>query len=97
MSYTVGFGQSSAERLKQLQLLSSYASDSSIRLQATSALNEIKKPTFAISNEERTFPAYSFETNDFTNVPYGTYRLGTTQDTNTIPVDITDPYVSLRK
>lgn len=95
MSYTVGFGQSSAERLKQLQLLSRYASDPSIRSQATSALHEIKKPTFAISNEERPFPAYSFETTKFTSVPYGTFRLAT--DTNTIPVDITDPYVSLRK
>lgn len=97
MSYTVGFGQSSAERLKQLQLLSRYATDPSIRFQATSALHEIKKPTFAIPNEERPFPAYSFETTEFTNVPYGTYRLSTTQETNTIPVDITDPYASLRK
>ena len=95
MSYTVGFGQSSAERLKQLQLLSHYASDPSIRSQATSVVSQIKKPTFVIPNEERPFPAYSFETNDFTSVPYGTFRLAT--DTNTFPVDITDPYVSLRK
>jgi hypothetical protein len=65
MSYTVGFGQSSAERLKQLQLLSHYATDPSIRLQATTVMSQIKKPTFVIPNKERPFPAYSFETTDF--------------------------------
>lgn len=87
MSYTLGFQQSNAEREKQLELISRYASDPMIREKVK---RQMKHKQMVVQNEQQPFPKYSFETVEI-SCKRGTCERITT-DPMDVPVDLTDPF-----